>query len=140
MASTSPDGSDHDGEVNMAAAISCASLVPTAAQPDVADQLRRLLHGEYLEAASMALHADPHALPSLIDTAAAEGTQPKARMYILLCLAALKKSRSPLTPAVAATALKMCLSILSEPLASIDLQAAGRCLLGTMRPEPRKAA
>ena len=60
MASTSPGGSDP--RVTMAAANSCASLVPTAAQPDVADQLRRLLYGEYLEAASMALQADPHAL------------------------------------------------------------------------------
>ena len=138
MASPSPDG--FDPRVNMAAAISCASLVPTAAQADVADQLHRLLHGEYLEAASMALQADPHALPSLLDTAAAEATQPEARIYLLLCLAALNGSSSPLAPDMAARALNMCLSILSEQLASIELQAATRRLLGTMRSERRKAA
>ena len=126
--------------IPMAAAISCASLVPTAAQPDVADQLRRLLHGEYLEAACMALQADPQALPSLLDTAAAEATQPEARISLLMCLADLNESSSPLAPAMAATALKMCLSVLSEPLASIELQAATRRLLGTMQPERRKAA
>ena len=127
-------------EIGMDAAISCASLVPTAAQPAVADRLRRLLHGEYLEAASAALHVDPASLTSLVETAGAVATQHEARVHLLLCVAAVNESSSPLHPAVEATALERYLATLAEPLASIELQAAARRLLGTMQPMRRKAA
>ena len=121
---------DPDG---LAAASSCLALVPTAAQPDAAAKLQKLLHGDLAELAIATLHGAPRAMASLLEIATAASTPAEARVRLLACLAACHESKvyKELDQAAEQQRLHTYLSVLAEPDASMELQASLRRLLCT---------